>query len=135
MIGATIDRYKDDPRIAAAGMSPDDFGRVFTNLVRQESGFRPEAIGPETRSGERAIGLTQLMPGTAQYLGVDPRDPAQNLDGGARYLLEQLGTFGSVDLALAAYNAGPGAVEKHGGIPPYAETQNYVASIRGRSGV
>ena len=135
MIGATIDRYKDDPRIAAAGLSSDDFGRVFTNLVRQESGFRPGAIGPETRTGERAIGLTQLMPGTAQYLGVDPSDPAQNLDGGARYFLEQLGNFGSVDLALAAYNAGPGAVEKHGGIPPYDETRNYVASIRSRSGV
>ena len=71
------------------------------------------------------------MPGTAQYLRLNPRDPAQNLEGGARYLREQYDTFGSWRLALAAYNAGPGAVQKHGGVPPYRETRNYVRVIWG----
>ena len=70
-------------------------------------------------------------PGTAQYLRVNPRDPYQNLDGGARYLREQYETFGSWRLALAAYNAGPGAVQQHGGVPPYRETRNYVRVIWG----
>ena len=77
------------------------------------------------------MGLAQLMPDTARALGVDPTDPGQNLDGGARYLRRQYDTFGTWDLALAAYNAGPGAVEQYGGIPPYAETQNYVRVIWG----
>lgn len=131
MIGETIDRYAADPRIAAAGLSPDEFGRVFTALVAQESGFNPGAVSPKG-----AIGLTQLMPATAQMMNVvDPFLPENNLDGGARYFLDQLGRFGSVDLALAAYNAGPGAVEKYDGVPPYRETQNYVQTIRSNSGV
>jgi soluble lytic murein transglycosylase-like protein len=71
------------------------------------------------------------MPQTARRLGVDPRDPQQNLEGGARYLAAQYRKFGSWRLALAAYNAGPGAVEKHGGVPPYNETRNYVRVILG----
>ncbi len=96
-------------------------------LVRQESGFDPAA-----RSSAGAVGLTQLMPGTAASLGVDPTDPAQALDGGARYLRQQLDRFGGDErLALAAYNAGPGAVARAGGIPPYAETQQYVERVLG----
>ena len=99
---------------------------LLKGLVQQESGFDPNA-----RSGAGAVGLTQLMPGTAAALGVtDPTDPAQSLQGGARYLREQLDRFGGDErLALAAYNAGPGAVSKYGGIPPYAETQGYVNKV------
>lgn len=102
---------------------PDD---LFLRLVQQESGWNVGAL-----SVKGAIGLAQLMPDTARLLGVDPMDPAQNLEGGARYLRTQFDTFGTWDLALAAYNAGPGAVIQHGGIPPYAETQGYVAAIWG----
>ena len=80
-----------------------------------------------------ARGLAQLMPGTARYLGVNPDDPMQNLEGGARYLREQLDRFdGDLEKALAAYNAGPGRVIRANGIPRIRETQNYVAAILGR---
>lgn len=102
---------------------PED---LFLRLVQQESAWNASAV-----SHAGALGLAQLMPGTAQTLGVNPRDPAQNLDGGARYLRAQYDAFGSWRLALAAYNAGPGAVQQYGGVPPYAETQNYVAVILG----
>lgn len=99
---------------------------LFLRLVQQESGFNPKA-----RSHKGAIGLAQLMPATARQLGVDPHDPKQNLEGGARYLAQMYRKFGSWRLALAAYNAGPGAVEKHNGVPPYRETKNYVKVILG----
>lgn len=99
---------------------------LFLRLVQQESGWNANI-----RSHKGAIGLAQLMPGTARYLGVNPNDPYQNLDGGAKYLKEQYRTFGSWRLALAAYNAGPGAVEKYGGVPPFKETRNYVKVIMG----
>jgi soluble lytic murein transglycosylase-like protein len=102
---------------------PED---LFLRLVQQESGWNPGAV-----SHKGATGLAQLMPGTAQKLGVDIDDPAQNLEGGARYLRMMYDQFGSWRLALAAYNAGPGAVEKHDGIPPFAETENYVKAILG----
>lgn len=102
---------------------PED---LFLRLVQQESGWNPHAV-----SHAGATGLAQLMPGTAAKLGVDPSDPQQNLDGGARYLSMMYSKFGSWRLALAAYNAGPAAVEKHGGIPPYAETKDYVKAILG----
>lgn len=99
---------------------------LFLRLVQQESGFNPNA-----RSHKGAIGLAQLMPGTARTLRVDPHDPKQNLEGGARYLRQMYKKFGNWRLALAAYNAGPGAVEKYNGVPPYRETKNYVRKILG----
>lgn len=124
--GSDGGQYAEMIRAAAArhGIDP----QVFVNLVRQESGFDPGA-----GSSAGAQGLTQLMPGTAASLGVtDPLDPAQSLEGGAKYLRQQLDRFGGdYPKALAAYNAGPGAVERFGGIPPYAETQHYVQTILG----
>ena len=103
---------------------------VLTELVRAESGFNPNAKSPAG-----AMGLGQLMAGTARGLGVtNPYDPDQNLDGAANYLSQQIKKFGSVPLALAAYNSGPGAVQKYGGIPPYKETQAYVNRIMARLG-
>ncbi|MXU65886.1 lytic transglycosylase domain-containing protein [Oceanomicrobium pacificus] len=114
--------YRDAARAAAQKHGiPED---LFVRLVKQESGFNPTAV-----SHKGAIGLAQLMPMTARALGVDPHDPNENLEGGARYLRTQFLRFRDWKLALAAYNAGPEAVEKYGGIPPYAETKNYVASI------
>ena len=116
--------YLEHARAAAARHGvPED---LFLRLVQQESGWRPTAV-----SHKGAIGLAQLMPGTAQLLRVDPHDPLQNLEGGARYLAQQYRAFGSWRLALAAYNAGPEAVRKHGGVPPYRETMNYVKVIWG----
>jgi soluble lytic murein transglycosylase-like protein len=100
---------------------------LFNRLVQQESAWNPRA-----RSPVGAIGLAQLMPQTARGLGVNPHDPKQNLDGGARYLKQQYRKFGTWRLALAAYNAGPGAVEKYAGVPPYRETRNYVKKILGQ---
>jgi len=113
LVTAAAQRYGVDPAI-------------LHGLIQQESGFNPAA-----RSGVGALGLTQLMPGTAAGLGVtNPLDPAQSIDGGARYLRAQLDAFGGdVVKALAAYNAGPGAVRRFGGVPPYPETQAYVQKV------
>ena len=122
--GAYTGPYLDVARDAARRHRvPED---LFLRLVQQESGWNIKAI-----SHKGAIGLAQLMPETARRLGVDPNDPAQNLEGGARYLRRQFDRFRSWRLALAAYNAGPGAVEKHGDVPPYRETRNYVLRIWG----
>jgi hypothetical protein len=129
MIVATAQKYAGHPGLARAGLNPVEFRIWFQSLVKQESGF---SIG--ARSPVGAFGLTQVMPGTAKDLGIYPAyydDPMLQLDGGARYFLTQLNTFGSVQLALAAYNAGPGNVTKYGGIPPFEETQNYVVRITG----
>jgi soluble lytic murein transglycosylase-like protein len=99
---------------------------LFLRLIQQESGWNPGAVSPKG-----ATGLAQLMPGTAQMLGVDINDPEENLNGGARYLRRMYDKFGTWKLALAAYNAGPGAVDEHDGIPPYQETIAYVAAIHG----
>ncbi len=113
-IDAAAKKYNVDPAL-------------LRGLIRQESNFNPNAGSP---AGAR--GLTQLMPGTAAALGVDPSVPAQAIEGGAKYLRQQLDRFGNDPAkALAAYNAGPGAVQRYGGVPPYAETQNYVRKVLG----
>jgi soluble lytic murein transglycosylase-like protein len=104
-------RYGIDPSILAA-------------MASQESGFNAGAV-----SAAGAQGLMQFMPTTAQGLGVNPLDPASAVDGAARYLSSLKQQFGTTDLALAAYNAGPGTVSRYGGIPPYSETQNYVSAV------
>ena len=114
---------------SATGLSP----QLLEAVARQESGFNPASQSPAG-----AVGVMQLMPGTARELGVNPANAAENISGGAHYLAELLVQFKSLPLALAAYNAGPGAVERYGGVPPYAQTQHYVhdilASLSPRSG-
>jgi soluble lytic murein transglycosylase-like protein len=111
---------------ARYGVSPD----LLAAVARAESNFNADA-----RSSAGALGLMQLMPGTARGLHVDPRDPAQAVDGAARLLAGHLKKYGgSVPLTLAAYNAGPGAVAKYGGIPPYRETQAYVQKVLSYTG-
>jgi hypothetical protein len=118
------DDYLRHPALKAAGLSGPEWLALFRANIAVESAFNPDA-----RSPVGAIGLGQLMPGTADLLGVDPHDPEDNLNGSARYLLAQLEDFGAADLALAAYNAGPEAVRDYGGIPPYAETEGHVAKV------
>jgi soluble lytic murein transglycosylase-like protein len=98
---------------------------LLAAVAKIESGYDPKAVSPAG-----AQGLMQIMPGTARGLGVNALDPAQAVDGAARLLKSNLREFGSLDLALAAYNAGGGAVTKYGGIPPYAETQAYVPKVK-----
>lgn len=122
--GAYRGPYLEVARAAARRHGiPED---LFLRLVQQESGWNTTAV-----SHKGATGLAQLMPDTARFLQVDIHDPRENLDGGARYLRMMYDRFGSWRLALAAYNAGPGAVERHDGIPPFDETQNYVRVILG----
>lgn len=135
------DYLKDAVHVKAKGMtqqvsayddliesSADKYG-VDSDLIKAvigaESGYRSDAV-----SGSGAQGLMQLMPSTAAGLGVsDPFDPQQNIEAGTKYLKSQLDRFGDVKQALAAYNAGPGAVVKYGGVPPFKETQNYVNKV------
>lgn len=101
--------------------------RLLEAVVRAESAYNPRAVSPKG-----AQGLMQIMPQTAAMLGLDdPFDPEANLDAGARYLRGLLDRFGDLPRALAAYNAGPAAVERHGGLPPYAETRRFVEHVIG----
>ena len=111
-------------RPAPRGPLSSDWLTLYRANIEVESAYRQDAV-----SSAGAIGLGQLMPATARDLGVDPRDPLQNLDGSARYLAMMLEAFGDPRLALAAYNAGPDAVRQYGGIPPYRETQNHVTRV------
>ncbi len=110
--------------VAAAAARYDLSPDLLDAVARSESGYDPNIVSPAG-----AIGVMQLMPATARQLGVDPRDPVQNIMGGAAYLRAQLDRFdGAVDLALAAYNAGGGRVVQYGGVPPFRETRAYVAA-------
>lgn len=116
------------PGVSTAGLSPVQWRCLLQALIWQESRFQVGA-----RSPAAAFGLTQIIPGTAEQLGIYPEyyeDPYLQVEGGARYLSQQLQAFdGNVVFALAAYNAGPGAVQKYGGVPPFEETQGYVKAI------
>ncbi|MGY1751732.1 transglycosylase SLT domain-containing protein [Blastococcus sp. SYSU D01042] len=130
------------PTAGAGGVAGVPYANLFTSagarhgidpallaaVASVESSFDPGAVSPAG-----AQGLMQFMPATAAGLGVSPLDPASAVDGAARYLTSLTGRFGSTELALAAYNAGPGAVSRHGGIPPYAETQNYVRAVMSKA--
>ena len=114
-----------DAIFEAAGLRYNISPNLLKAVARVESNFRPDAT---SRSG--AMGIMQLMPGTARGLGVtDAYDPEQNIMGGAKFLRQMLDQFGDIQLALAAYNAGPNNVTKYGGIPPFEETQNYVKKV------
>lgn len=126
-IEETALRYGGHAALQRAGMTVTDWSLLYRANIEIESAYNPSAL-----SSAGAIGLGQLMPDTARFLEVDPNDWQQNLDGSARYLLMMLETFGDPSLALAAYNAGPQAVTRHGGIPPYTETQGHVARGRDR---
>jgi hypothetical protein len=126
MIITVARRYETHPGVAAAGLNPLTWRILFQSLIKQESRFNNGAVSPVG-----ARGFCQLMPGTASDLGVNPYNPMENLDGGARYILRWLERWSRIDYALAAYNAGPGRVIEYGGVPPFEETQTYVRRING----
>ncbi len=118
-----LDRYDAD--LWSTGEKTGVPPSLLKAVMLAESAMNPRAL-----SDKGAMGLMQLMPGTARALGVDdPWDPAQNLDGGARYLREQLDRFGDTRRAIAAYHAGPGNVTRYGGVPPFASTRAYVSRV------
>jgi len=124
LIRRTALRHERNRALATAGLAPADWHILFQAMIEAESGYNPTAISPKG-----AYGLGQLMPDTARALGVDRRRVSQNLDGAARYLLAQLAEYQNVDLALAAYNAGPHRVVQYSGVPPFAETRSFIARI------
>ena len=115
-------KYSGAPGVRKAGLDALTFVDIFAALIERESAFDPAALSPKG-----AQGLGQLMPATAKDMGVtNPFDPETNLNGSAKYLTLLLAEFGSLDLALAAYNAGPERVKEHKGVPPFAETRAYI---------
>jgi soluble lytic murein transglycosylase-like protein len=111
-IKSSAEKYNVDPKL-------------IESIIFHESRYNPDAV---SKSG--AIGLMQLMPSTAKSLGIDPSDPSENIEGGTKYISQLLNQYnGNIELALSAYNAGPGNVRKYNGMPPFAETQKYVASV------
>lgn len=133
--GGALDDIPADllPLFLAADAAHGHPWHILAAVAWRESGWSPDVIACRRDSVAGARGLMQLMPGTAAELGVDPCVPAQAIDGAARYLAELHRRFGRHDLALAGYNAGAAAVERHGGIPPYRETQAYVAAVLERA--
>jgi soluble lytic murein transglycosylase-like protein len=128
VVGETAGPQRWQARVAELSAKYDLSPMLIEALVWQESRWRENAVSPVG-----ARGLAQLMPGTARQLGVNPDDPHANLEGGARYLREQLDRFGgNLEKALAAYNAGPGRVIRANGVPAITETRNYVSAILGR---
>ncbi|MGZ2260103.1 lytic transglycosylase domain-containing protein [Roseobacter sp. A03A-229] len=123
-IQATAARHERNRALRVLEIDSNDWQALFRALIEAESAYRPNAT-----SAKGAYGLGQLMAATARDLGVDRTDIAQNLDGSARYLLAQLASFNDIDLALAAYNAGPHRVVEHGGVPPFTETRDYIARV------
>jgi len=123
-IRATSERHEQNRSLHSVGLSPAEWHVLFQAVIEAESSYNTTAISPKG-----AYGLGQLMPATARSLGVDRSDPGQNLEGAARYLLAQISEFRDIDLALAAYNAGPHRVREYGGIPPFKETKSYIARI------
>ncbi len=124
-------KYSGAPGVRKAGLDALTFVDVFAALIERESAFDPAALSPKG-----AQGLGQLMPATASDMGVtNPFDPEANLNGSAKYLTHLLAEFGSLDLALAAYNAGPERVKQHKGVPPFAETRAYIDWIFGTVGI
>lgn len=121
---AIASRYASHEIVRNAGIDPREFMIFFEVMIETESAMKDTAL-----SHAGAIGLAQLMPGTARQLGVNPYNKSENLDGGARYLLAQIAEFGTLSLAVAAYNAGPGAVRQYGGVPRYRETERHVAMV------
>lgn len=124
---ANYEKYKY--AIAAAEQAHGIPDGLLARLLYQESRYRSDIIDGTTRSSAGALGIAQFIPATAADMGINPLDPFQSIEGAARYLKIQYNSFGDWRLALAAYNAGPGNVRKHNGIPPFTETQKYVAEI------
>ena len=120
--------------IASAAKKHNVSVALLTALLEQESAFDEDVITGKRTSSAGAQGIAQFMPATAKQFGIDPLDPKQAIPAAAKYLKQNYDRFGSWDLALAAYNAGEGNVQKYGGIPPFKETQNYVKKIRSRAG-
>ena len=127
--GCEVNRGRVKAALAEAAVEHGVDADLLLAVAEAESGLRPDAV-----SSKGALGIMQLMPETAARMGViDPLNPEENAAGGARYLREQMDRFGGdVALALAAYNAGPEAVNRHGGVPPYGETRRFVSRVLSR---